>query len=187
IGANIGLFSLFAAKFARTVYSFEPSPQSFIYLQNNVISNAFKNIKCFNYALASHSGEIAFYESEDLTSSSFSRDSNSRASVKMTTVNCVNLQEIFDINRIDRCDFLKMDCEGCEFEVLFSTPAEYLEKIVTISIEFHDSSTEYTHRDLAGYLTQHGFVVEILKISGTFGIMVGRRAIPTRIATNEQF
>jgi len=187
IGANIGLFSLFAAKFARTVYSFEPSPESFIYLQNNVISNTFNNIKCFNYALAPHSGEIAFGESEDLTSSSFYRDNKSGTSVKSTTVNCVNLQEIFDKNQIDCCDFLKIDCEGCEFEVLFGTPAEYLKKIVTISMEFHDSLTEYTHYDLAQYLTQHGFVIEILKIRGTFGIMVGRRTASTLIARNGQF
>jgi FkbM family methyltransferase len=187
IGANIGLFSLFAARLARIVYSFEPSSESFIYLKNNVSSNSFNNIKCFNYALAPHSGEIPFGESEDLTSSSFYRHNNSATSVKSKIVNCVNLQEIFDKNQIDCCDFLKMDCEGCEFEVLFATPPEYLKKIVTISMEFHDSFTEYTHYDLSQYLTQHGFVIEILKIRGTFGVMVGRRTASALISRNGEF
>ena len=45
LGANIGIFTLYAAtKTKKRVYSFEPFPTNFDYLQQNIILNKFNNI-----------------------------------------------------------------------------------------------------------------------------------------------
>lgn len=50
------------------------------------------------------------------------------------------LDDVLAINGIERCDFLKMGCEGCEFEVLFGASPATLERISRICLEYHDGS-----------------------------------------------
>jgi FkbM family methyltransferase len=178
IGANISLFSLFAAKSATAVYCFERLPQNFDYLQKNVLTNNFTNVKCFNLAVCGQGGEKIFHESEHPTAGTLYGGKNSAVFRKANPVKCTTLKEIFDENRIECCDFLKLDCEGCEFEILLNTPAEYLSKIQMISLEFHDYLTEFTHHDLVQYLTKHGFSLEITGANGQVGIMIAKRAFP---------
>ena len=44
-------------------------------------------------------------------------------------VSCTTIQKIFDDNRLEVCDFLKMDCEGAEYEIFYNCPPEYLKRI----------------------------------------------------------
>jgi FkbM family methyltransferase len=168
IGANIGLFSLLAAKNAARVYSFEPMSENFFYLQRNVAANRLSNVSYFNYAVAAHSGQIKIAKNDALTACSI----YSELADSYENVNCTTLVEIFNQNGLEKCDFLKIDCEGSEFEILFSTPTNILSKIGTISMEFHDHLTEYTHKDLIPYLVENGYSVEVTKIAGSCGIMV---------------
>ena len=73
----------------------------------------------------------------------------------------MSLDAIFDINRIQHCDFLKLDCEGCEFDVLLGASQSTLQKISQISLEYHDGFTQYTHADLASYLERNGFKIRL--------------------------
>lgn len=58
IGANVGVFSLLCASLHPNsqIYAFEPMPKNFIRLLQNVELNGFKNVHCFNVALADWSG-----------------------------------------------------------------------------------------------------------------------------------
>ena len=40
------------------------------------------------------------------------------------SVEAVTLEEVFDRHAVDRCDFLKIDCEGAEFDLLRACLAE---------------------------------------------------------------
>ena len=62
-----------------------------------------------------------------------------------------------DTNRLDRVDFLKMDCEGSEGAILLSTPADYLKRIGRLAIEFHDNVSAVAHDQIQALLEQHGF------------------------------
>ena len=44
-------------------------------------------------------------------------------------VESISLKKIFDENKINKCNFLKLDCEGAEFKILESLPNEYFNKI----------------------------------------------------------
>jgi FkbM family methyltransferase len=64
IGANVGIFSLFAAKSNTTakVYSFEPSAEAFARLSQNIRANNISNIQAYNAAIAGTMGFLTFYE-----------------------------------------------------------------------------------------------------------------------------
>ena len=53
IGANIGIYSLYAAKFNKAkVYSFEPESSNYYFLNKNIYhNNLFSRIKAYNIAL----------------------------------------------------------------------------------------------------------------------------------------
>ncbi|CEG13470.1 putative Methyltransferase FkbM family [groundwater metagenome] len=140
IGANIGIFSLFAASRTKNkVYSFEPFPDNFNILKQNVIDSCMKNVCCFNYAVSSSSGKQKLYKSKcDAGHSLFDTTKEGHLD-QYIEVESKTLKQIFDENNIKKCAFLKMDCEGCEFEVIFKTPKEYLNRIEKISMEFHDN------------------------------------------------
>lgn len=66
IGANIGIFSVFAAKtnVAAQVYSFEPSTEAFYRLTENKRNNRLSNLTIFNVAVAGSNDFLEFFEPE---------------------------------------------------------------------------------------------------------------------------
>ncbi|MGC8615414.1 MAG: FkbM family methyltransferase, partial [Thermoprotei archaeon] len=56
---------------------------------------------------------------------------------------------------IDKVSLLKMDCEGCEYEVIRTTPTNILERIDSIILEYHDGP-----KDLPSLLSRAGFTVD---------------------------
>jgi len=79
IGANVGLFSLYASKKIENkegvVYAFEPSPEAYRRLLNNRHLNNAHNLKPFNLAIGDNSGFLDFFEPRGhLTNGSFLLD-----------------------------------------------------------------------------------------------------------------
>jgi hypothetical protein len=76
---------------------------------------------------------------------------------------------------------MKMDCEGAEYSFLYGARGEDLNKITTISMEFHDIDGERTTgSDLAAYLVSHGFSIVDLRYAPTqhnrnFGVLLATR------------
>ncbi len=64
IGANVGNFSLFAAKLFESaiIYALEPVTENFVLLKKNIAENSFRNILPLEFALAASCGtkEILF-------------------------------------------------------------------------------------------------------------------------------
>jgi hypothetical protein len=74
-------------------------------------------------------------------------------------VEAISLNDLFAANAITRCDFLKLDCEGGEYEILFHASDETLAKIRHICLEYHNHLTPYSDVDLGRYLQNKGFQV----------------------------
>lgn len=177
IGANIGLFSMFAARSAKKIYSFEPFPPIYDYLVRNVNNNKLYNVTCFQSAVGAVSEKRVLYLQPEATANSFYvQPRGPQDQLQEVVVECKTLQEVLDMNGIDRCDFLKLDCEGSEFEIVFGTSRSYLAKIGIISVECHNGVTEYTHVDLQNYLESIGFVTEVTLIRDNTVILKGRNA-----------
>lgn len=71
-----------------------------------------------------------------------------------------SIKQVYDLIKSESCDFMKIDCEGAEFNFINETNMNYLKKIKKISMEYH----EFTARvdKLAEVLQSAGFRVQIL-------------------------
>jgi len=76
-------------------------------------------------------------------------------------IDTVTLKNIFEDNKIKRCDFLKMDCEGAEYEIIYNTPLKYLKKIRSISMEYYKNGNINKLKKL---LEGDGFKVSLIEI-----------------------
>ena len=75
-----------------------------------------------------------------------------------TRVNRVTLEDIFETYGLERCDFLKMDCEGAEFDIFYNCSEETLSRIDQIAMEVHQGPEPRHDMDsLEQFFNHHGF------------------------------
>jgi len=157
IGAGLGDFTVSVARShpASTVYAYEPFANSFELLQNNVRRNKLTNVTAFPIAIGGKDGMLTL----DVTSSGEAVQHSTATGQRGVTVKSVALNTVIASLPQRRCNFLKMDCEGAEFDILFNASAQTLTKIDCVCMEYHDGVTAHTHTDLRGYLESNGFSV----------------------------
>jgi FkbM family methyltransferase len=162
IGANAGFFSMFAAsRFDQPkILSYEPIPVNFRQLQKNRELNPQHDIHPHQNAVAGKAGEITltFDPSDSFTTSASMTRKQEGEEIKVT---CVTLKDIFEKYGLERCDFLKMDCEGAEYDIFYNCPEDILSRIDQIAMEVH-KGTEPRHDmdSLEQFFKHHGFVTQ---------------------------
>ncbi|MEP7285722.1 MAG: FkbM family methyltransferase [Chloroflexota bacterium] len=158
IGANVGVFSLYAASRTKNhVYSFEPLPSNYEFLQRNAAANHFEHITAFCTAVSDSIGMVKLYMSDSVAGNLlFDHNINGKLE-KYIEVPTTTLPAIMDDNKLTQIDFLKLDCEGSEGAILTSTPLEYLRRIGKIAMEFHDNVSSLDHNGLQNVLRTAGF------------------------------
>src|SRR5262249_54371498 len=99
-----------------------------------------------------------------------------RPSKNQETVEVSSLSTFFERYRIERCGFLKLDCEGCEFELVLDSDPKVINRIDRIVMEYHDHlSIRFSHRDLLEALTKLGFEAVAYNAKGTYGMIAADR------------
>ncbi|MBI83613.1 MAG: hypothetical protein CMJ81_10480 [Planctomycetaceae bacterium] len=174
IGAHQGFFAIYAAQKGATVHAYEP--QEFLYkvLQYNFASNKENGqlpgvVRAHNRAVWNACEEIPIY----IPSKWPRRCANASTSSDLvetdelffktgeyteSSVPAVSLDSIFEEGRIETCEFLKMDCEGSEFEILRVASDDTWRKIERLAMETHEGYQEQTMLDL---LRDHDFEILI--------------------------
>lgn len=135
IGAHIGLFTLYASQFCRNglIYAFEPFKDNWDLFRENMQINNLTNINVLNCAVAGKKEKIRIYEdSKDDAAHSMYGDGDNFSEIEAVTIS-----DIIDTQHITKCDLLKLDCEGAEYEIIKSIPREYFSKIEKICLEYH--------------------------------------------------
>lgn len=107
VGANIGLFSLYAQDSAQKIICLEPTPRTFGVLQK--LTKNIDKIAVQSTALSDHDGEISFYVSDNPTINSIVNQVGEEVRVQAQTMATVLKQ-----NNLDWVDFVKCDIEGSE-------------------------------------------------------------------------
>jgi len=160
IGGGIGDYSLFAA-YANPhgkVFAFEPFPESFALLKENLANNHIDNVQAFAEAIWSQSGVLKLDKHAGRSGQVHQPKRRSRRSeVYPGAVHYPG--RCFAQLKIVRCDLMKIDCEGAEYAILFNTPDDVLGRIERIVMEYHDCITSDTHRDMRAFLSFKGFSV----------------------------
>lgn len=139
IGAHYGYFSIYAAKNAgigSKVYAVEPSFDNIRQFERNIRKAKISNVLSFQNAIAGATFERPFYTSKAANHSLFENYLAHMVSSK--NVKCLSLEDFMNQNEINHIDFLKIDCEGSEHEIIQNTSTRILTKIRTISMEIHD-------------------------------------------------
>lgn len=119
IGANVGATALPIAKYLNQgcVYAFEPS-YAFNYLEKNVKINSLDNVKLFNKALGEKEGEINFITNDCLSQSHCYTSSYFLNETQAEKIRISKLDDIVRRENPQKIDFIKINVEGYEKEVI---------------------------------------------------------------------
>lgn len=161
IGGHIGIFAILAAKMVPLgrVHTFEPNPDNFNLLSANLAINRIANVSARQEAVSDREGSITLYiDPANTGGHSIHRTRNTGDGIVVRTT---TLQDVVDQNGLRRIDFLKMDCEGAEYEILRTLPMDILASIRQIAMECHNLGDGRDHRWVAGLLRRYGFDVVV--------------------------
>lgn len=118
IGANIGCTTLLFNNIGNSVYSFEPSPTIFEYLSKN-INRIKNNVYLFNYGLGTENNEITLTFAPTNRATGFVSNKVIVSDGHVTEkINIKIFDEIFPTLFLDKIDFIKIDVEGFEEDVI---------------------------------------------------------------------
>lgn len=130
-GGNIGSYSIYFSKFinCKKIYSFEPHPEIFDYLKDNIKLNNCENINIYNFGLSNQNQKINLISHIPGNKGAFwfwylneSHETPSEVGYK-DHENIENSNIIIDSRQLDyfnfeNINFIKIDVEGMEIEVL---------------------------------------------------------------------
>lgn len=146
IGANVGSVSIMLAKkypFLK-IYAYEAHPINFQNLEKNIKENNITNIKAFNNAVFSEDNfliEINLNVDNTGASNSFIDPEEYpdlyKKEYSFVKVPTVSLDTIIKENNIENIKFLKMDCEGAEFDIFSNSKLINEIPLENVGIEIH--------------------------------------------------
>jgi len=162
VGANDGRSAVqFLPEFsAATIYCFEPVRSTFEELVSSMGSN--KRIKPFNLALGSSEGEAVIKKDDDNSRcNQVSFDIDATCDSEMVTVS--TLDRFCDQHKIPQIDFLKIDTEGFDLEVLKGAEKHINDhKISFLQIEASMSPYNVKHvafQEFKSFLESRGYLL----------------------------
>jgi FkbM family methyltransferase len=144
IGAHFGYFSIFASKNlsdASKILAVEPETNNYDNLRKNIALNGCDNVEPIKLAAGGHEGRATLHKSSAPNHSLLSTyqlldQKGSTEEIEVKTISW--LMSHYSLSEID---FLKLDCEGSEYEILEKMDENVLPRIKVISMEFHDLKT----------------------------------------------
>lgn len=149
LGANQGIFSLFAAQKGARVFAIEPDARNFAVLLRNIERNGLsERITPFQFAIGQSSGEIEIYIPErngetltGLITTTVSVQENyaglSLSHLRRETVPCRRFAELLTMLPPGPIRFLKIDCEGAELDILNSGTEADFARVASLAMETH--------------------------------------------------
>ncbi len=122
VGANIGLTAIALGRLCAQghVFAIEASPDTFPYLYQNVARSGLKNVRCENLAAAATAGEVELSHPEVFSAGAFVSDKYqfAKQALLQHRVRALPMDDYLDGRGVERIDFIKIDVEGFELEVL---------------------------------------------------------------------
>jgi FkbM family methyltransferase len=172
-GGNIGAFSLYAAKYAKQVYTLEPSPEHCSLIRHMLDFNKITNVKLLENALYIENGKFEYYTPENNKTMWSLHQAVNDGKSKPQGVDAITFDTLFKAENIEHVDLCKIDIEGSETEVLSSEGFRLVApKIDTIVLETHSWSGRHPNQ-IRDALKNNGFSVAEIPNDAT--ILVAQR------------
>lgn len=166
IGANIGSFAVrvgFREPTARVI-AVEPMDENVRLLEKNIAANHLSNVTVVRAAIAGVSGSVTLYPGKGTWFGSGSvTPSNDVQTGAGVVVPAMTLVDLFAVHDVQRCDFLKMDCEGAEYAALAAVPDDLWQRIRKIALEYHEFPGGGTRQQLVSLLESKAYRVIVPK------------------------
>jgi FkbM family methyltransferase len=135
VGANVGAFSALISKYCDQVISFEPYTPNYNFMTELLKVNNIDNVRVYNKALHhTHGIDVNMTvlkensDSKDISTTPNSYGDN----VELGSVKTVSFSNV--ISEYPEIDYIKVDCEGCEYDILMG---QDLSKIKCLVVEIH--------------------------------------------------
>lgn len=155
IGANVGFFTLLAAKLARDghVYAFEPLPRNLDYLRRHLELNRIRNAEVLPIALSSSTGTAHFAVAAHPAMGALAESGGLEVATD-------TLDRLVAAGKLRAPDFLKIDVEGAEHDVLRGAAEVLRDARPTIFLSAHG----WKQHELCWELLQNaGYRLELLR------------------------
>ncbi len=158
VGANVGWYTMLAAKRASKVVSFEPDPLSFSLMQRSIARNRFSNVTAVQACVTDSVGFQRLYlATENLGGhSTVRRPGDSYIEVPSTSLG-VALGEM----GVDRIGILKIDAEGAEPQVVLGSK-ELLPRVENVIMEWNPEAWQ-SHSELLDELSNRFSLYELVR------------------------
>lgn len=171
VGANIGQYSLIAAKKVGPtgrVISIEPLKETAEWLKKNFLLNNFNNYVILESAVGSESGSRALYKKSGSGGQGFLDPKvDGKQLHKTMEINVETIDSIVSLRKIEKVDMLKIDVEGFEYEVLLGCTRSFKQnKIKKIICEIHSKRLEYkgiNENTIYSLLRENGFSIDLVE------------------------
>jgi FkbM family methyltransferase len=156
LGAHVGFFTLLFSRLAGPggrVVAFEPAPRNLRYLRDHLRQNRIGNVTVVEAAVSNSAGEIHF-DPEPANPKGFQGHVAEEGAL---TVRSVRLDDLVRQGTIPPPDYIKIDVEGAEAEVLRGAAELLRESRPTLFLATHGREVQAECLDL---LRGHGYRVE---------------------------
>lgn len=158
IGAHIGAFAVYAAKKGAIVRAYEPNRENYEMLVAQANHNPDIADRYFTHSLAvTGDGRdvvmIPCADEENTGGGWTSRQDGEGTEQAGESTPSTTLDSI--VSELPEVNFLKMDCEGAEYEILMQASDETIHRIEKIAMEWHGGREAFD--GLRAFLKEKGF------------------------------
>lgn len=167
VGSNIGTFTSWMSRAFPNgkIYSFEPQRLIFQMICGNMAINNLDNVYIFNSALGNKNKTIEFEEPDyfqnvDYGTFSLKKEVLEKKSKYKNIVDIMTLDFFVEKYKIDNIDFIKIDAEGMDLEVLLGAEKTIKKLMPGILIE-HSNNEISILDDLMEELSKYNYNFEV--------------------------
>ena len=156
IGANIGGFSMAYHNVFNKILYFEANPKTYKITKENLKN--YSNVEGFNLGVSDVSGKkiklmnhFNKHNGSVTCSPAITKNGHKEWVEVIGETNTISLEDILNMINNERINYLKMDCENSEYEILLNKD---LSKIDYIAMELHWQMGKEKYNELLEYLTK---------------------------------
>jgi FkbM family methyltransferase len=161
IGAHIGRYTITSSKQVGStgkVVAIEADPDNFQLLKRNIALNNLTNVLPLHYAVFSTRTRMKLYEQS--ASAKYNSIMLTRArTMNYVEVNADTLDSILEQNRINQVNWIKIDVEGAEFEVLKGSNKTLSSNDISLLVEIHNIDDPSHYDNILNFLKYHNYEI----------------------------